>query len=108
MSAPEYIALRVGLAGHPVIDEVVSISGCDRPLVLAVLIEVIEAGLGHTDRGSLLNFNVDDTADRLGAGRSEIFSIFDAFRCVGLVAARLGPGYADLHRHPVRYEGGEE
>lgn len=106
MSNPEFIALRVGLAGHPLVSEARLLCGHDRALVLAVLVEVIESGLSANDLGDLQQFNAEETAERYGVQVADVLAVLDALRVVGIISARLGQGYKDLHRHPIRYAEG--
>lgn len=105
MTAPDFIALRVGLAGHPLITEVRCLCGQDRALVLAVLVEVIEAGLSAVDRGNLREFNAEETAERYGVQVADILAVLDALRVAGIVETRLGPAYTNLHRRDGEAEG---
>jgi hypothetical protein len=103
-----YIALRFGLAAHPLVTEVTALSGGDRALVVAVLIEVIEAALRAEDRGNVADFDAEGMAQTFGVETADILFVLDALRVVGIVESRLGHRYADLHRQGDDQDGEAE
>jgi len=106
MTAPDFIALRVGLAGHPLVTEAVALCNRDRALVLAVLVELIGVGLSASDRGDLRDFDAEGMAQQYGVETADILFVLDALRVVGVISVGLGEGYNELHRHPIRYPEG--